>query len=667
MSLACQECNLLRQSGKCELEAQERKKGTLYVALVGNPNVGKSVIFNQLTGAHQIIGNWPGKTTGVARGQLKFEDVEYDIADLPGTYSISSEMAEEREVREYIDRARPDVVVNIVDANFLERNLALTLELITMRVPMIVAVNLMDQAEKNGISIDFEGLRDLLGVPVIPTAGRSGRGIPEMLREIRRIAGKEISRIEKPFHTPVIAEAIEKVRSAIERYFPDSPTIWLAERLLARDEKLMGMLEAMDPSLSRVVEEQRAALEEKFGDDIYSILASDRFAVASSMVSKTVTRARETEIPIEDRIHNLLTHRVYGLLSIVVIAGSSFLGIFLLGDFVASNLSAWFSSLQPGFIGLFSDVKLGEFLWNSLLGGIFSVISIALPFLVPLFIILAIMEDSGYLARVAFVMDGALHKIGLHGKAFIPILLGYSCNVPACIGCRIMETDRDRILSIFAVTLIPCAATTVVILGLVGTFVGIEWVVALYAFDILLLALLVRAASKLMPEKSTGLIMEMPPLRRPSLKVVLRQSWFRAKDFVYIAIPLLIVIGVILGAVQYFDWLDEISDAMSPLTVGWLGLPAFAGILLVFGILRKELTLVMLGSVAGTLDFASVMTPDQMIVFTLVVMLYIPCAATIAALIREIGVRKAAMITALEIGLALLAGGIAFRLLSIIG
>jgi len=649
------------------LEAQERKKGTIYVALVGNPNVGKSVIFNQLTGAHQIIGNWPGKTIGVARGQLKFEDVEYDIADLPGTYSISSEIAEEREVREYLDKARPDVIVNIVDANFLERNLALTLELITMRIPMIVAVNLMDQAEKNGISIDFDGLRDLLGVPVIPTAGLTGRGIPEMLREIRRIAGKEIRGIEKPFHTPVIAETIEKVRSAIERYFPESPTLWIAERLLARDEKLTKMLETVDPGASMLVEEQRAALEKKFGDDIYSILASDRFAMASSIVSKTVKRTQVKEIPIEDRIHNLLTHRVYGLLSLIAIAGSSFLGIFLLGDFIASGLSEWFDSLQPGFIGLFSDAKLGEFLWNGLLGGIFSVISIALPFLIPLFIILAIMEDSGYLARVAFVMDGALHRLGLHGKAFIPILLGYSCNVPACIGCRIMETDRDRILSVFAVTLIPCAATTVVILGLVGTFVGIEWVVALYAFDILLLALLVRAASRLMPEKSTGLIMEMPPLRRPSLKVVLRQSWFRAKDFVYIAIPLLIVIGVILGAVQYFDWLDEISDAMSPLTVGWLGLPAFAGILLVFGILRKELTLVMLGSVAGTLDFASVMTPDQMIVFTLVIMLYIPCAATIAALIREIGVRKAAMITALEIGLALFIGGIAFRILTIIG
>ncbi|MEM2838539.1 MAG: ferrous iron transport protein B [Thermoplasmata archaeon] len=654
------------QSGKCEFENRERKKGTIYVALVGNPNVGKSVIFNQLTGAHQIIGNWPGKTTGVARGQLNFEGAVYDIADLPGTYSISSEMAEEREVREYIERARPDVVVNVLDANFLERNLALTLELLTMELPMIVAVNLMDQADKNGVVIDFEALRELLGVPVILTAGLSGRGIPEMLREIRGLAGKEKLKIKRPFHTPEIADAIERVASAIEPHFPISPRIWLAERLLAGDEKLTRMLKDIDPNLLRLVEEQRVELEKKFDDDIFSILASDRFAVASSIVSKTVRRSRIARIPIGDRIHSFLTHRVYGAISIAAIAGSSFLLIFLLGDYIASNLGAWFESLRPGFVGLFSDARFGEFVWNGLLGGIFSVISIALPFLIPLFIILAIMEDSGYLARVAFVMDGVLHKIGLHGKAFIPILLGYSCNVPACMGCRIMETRRDRLLSIFAVTLIPCAATTVVILGLVGTYVGIEWVIALYLFDILLLAVLVRAVGSLLPEKSTGLIMEMPPLRKPSLRIVLRQSWFRAKDFVYIAIPLLIIIGLILGALQYFEWLDEISEAMSPVTVGWLGLPAFAGVLLIFGILRKELTLVMLGSVAGTLDFASVMSSDQMIVFTLVVMLYIPCAATVGALIKEIGLKKATMITVFEIGLAILVGGIALRLLSAI-
>lgn len=639
----------------------------IYVALVGNPNVGKSVIFNQLTGAHQMIGNWPGKTAGVARGQLKFEETVYDIADLPGTYSISSEIAEEKEVREYIEKARPDVIVNIVDSNFLERNLALTLELIAMGYLLVLSVNLMDQAEKNGIIIDFQRLRELLGIPVIPTAGLTGKGIPEILRETRKLVGRDIEWTQKPFHTPEIADVIMKIKEAIERYFPDSPTIWLAERLLAGDEKLTKMLNSIDPPLLDFVKEQRAYLERKFGDEIYSILASDRFAVASSIVSRTVTRRKETKIPIEEKVHRFLTHRIYGIISIALIAGFSFLLIFLVGDFIASALTAWFSTLQPEFIALFSDMRLGEFVWNGLIGGILSVISIALPFLFPLFIILAIMEESGYLARVAFVMDGILHKIGLHGKAFIPILLGYSCNVPACIGCRIMETRRDQLLSIFAVTLIPCAATTVVILGLVGTFVGIEWVIALYAFDIALLAVLVRVVGSLMLEKSTGLIMEMPPLRRPSLKIVLRQSWFRARDFVYIAIPLLIILGLILGTIQYFDLLDDISYAMSPITVGWLGLPAFAGILLIFGILRKELTLVMLGSVAGTLDFASVMTDNQMIVFSIVVMLYIPCVATVGALIREIGIKKAGMITAFEIGLAILIGGIAFRLLSVFG
>ncbi|HUW43139.1 MAG TPA: ferrous iron transport protein B [Thermoplasmata archaeon] len=642
----------------------EHEPGTIYIALVGNPNVGKSVIYNQLTGAHQIIGNWPGKTAAATRGQLKFEGSTYDFADLPGTYSISSDVAEERTVGEYIAKSMPDVIVNIIDASFLERNLALTLELLTMGIPVILSVNLLVQAEKNGISIDFEGLGKLLGVTVVPTTGLRGKGIPEILRASRLLAGKEAAPVEKPFHTPRIAKAIMDLRGPVEQIFPHSPGIWLAERLLAGDDELENMVRAIDPSLLDVVRTKRSELEREFGDRMSSILASDRFAVAASISLKTVKRSVQTKTPVGEKIHDVLTHRVYGLLSIVAIAGLSFLFVFLVGDFLATIMINWFNSIQPSFVSLFSDPRLGTFLWNGLLGGIFSVISIALPYLLPLFIILAVMEDSGYLARVAFVMDGLLHKIGLHGKAFIPILLGYSCNVPACMGCRIMETERERILSIFAVTLVPCAATTVVILGLVGTFMGIWWVLALYMFNLALIAVLVRFAGRFLPKKSTGLIMEMPPLRSPSAKIVLRQSWFRAKDFVYIAIPLLIIVGLFLAAVQYFGWLDAISDAMSPVTVGWLGLPAMTGILLVFGILRKELTLVMLGSIAGTLNFADVMTPVQMIVFTLVVMLYIPCVATVGVLVREIGTRKAATITLFEIGFAILAGGIAFRLLT---
>jgi len=655
---------MLDPSGKCDIDRLEREPGTIYIALVGNPNVGKSVIYNQLTGAHQIIGNWPGKTATASRGQLKFEDSTYDFADLPGTYSISSDVAEERTVGEYIAKSTPDVIVNIVDASFLERNLALTLELLAMGIPVILSVNLMDMAEKNGISIDFEGLGKLLGVTVVPTTGLRGKGIPEILRASRLLAGKEVASVEKPFHTPRIAKAIMDLRGPVERMFPHSPGIWLAERLLAGDDELENMVRAIDPSLLDVVRKKRSELEREFGDLISSILASDRHAVAAGISFKTVKRSVQTKTPVGEKIHDVLTHRVYGILSIVAIAGLSFLFVFLVGDYLATIMINWFDSIQPSFVSLFSDPRLGTFLWNGLLGGIFSVISIALPYLLPLFIILAVMEDSGYLARVAFVMDGLLHKIGLHGKAFIPILLGYSCNVPACMGCRIMETERERILSIFAVTLVPCAATTVVILGLVGTFMGIWWVLALYMFNLALIAVLVRFAGRFLPEKSTGLIMEMPPLRSPSAKIVLRQSWFRAKDFVYIAIPLLVIVGLFLATVQYFGWLDAISDAMSPVTVGWLGLPAMTGILLVFGILRKELTLVMLGSIAGTLNFADVMTPVQMIVFTLVVMLYIPCVATVGVLVREIGTRKATTITLFEIGFAILVGGIAFRLLT---
>lgn len=664
--MSCENCHRLLPSGACPADEADREPGVLRVALVGNPNVGKSVLFNQLTGAHQIVGNWPGKTVEKMKGRLNFESTEFEIVDLPGTYSISSDIGEEKQVRDYLMRAKPDLIIDVVDSSFLDRNLALTTELLMLGSPMVVSLNLIDQAEKNGIDIDSDALGKALGVPVIRTSGLRGIGVTDLLRvgmlAVRSRAGSH----ERILHTPRITKIIERIRDSIHPLFPDSPASWLAERLLAGDADIELLLEAMDENLLRSIKGSRLELEREFADNIGSILSSDRFAVAATIVSKSIRYSSEPRITAADKIHNILTHRIYGIAVTVAIAALGFYGIFLFGDSVANLLIRWFGSAQPSFIHLFSDAALGTFIWNGFLGSLISVLSIALPYLVPFFLFLAILEDSGFLARVAFVMDGTFHRIGLHGKAFIPMLLGYSCNVPACMGCRIMETERERLLSIFAVTMIPCAATSVVILGLVGTYVGFLWVVALYAFNIVVLAVLVRAAGAILPGEPVGLIMEMPPLRRPSPKIVLRQSWHRAKDFIYIAVPLLIAVGLFLGALQYLGLMGGISNAMSPITVGWLGLPAFVGILLIFGILRKELTLLLLGSVAGTANFALVMTQSQMIVFTIIVILYIPCVATIGALVREIGPKKAATITLFKIGFAILVGGIAFRLFTLL-
>jgi ferrous iron transport protein B len=262
-------------------------------------------------------------------------------------------------------------------------------------------------------------------------------------------------------------------------------------------------------------------------------------------------------------------------------------------------------------------------------------------------------------------MDNLMHKIGLHGKAFIPLLLGFGCNVPACVGCRIMETDRERFLAGFVVTLIPCAARTVIILGLVGRYLGLPAALVLYLFDLCLVFLLGRLAFRILPGEPMGLIMEMPPYRAPSLKSVLNKTWVRTKDFVYVAFPFIIGGSVFLQLLSVTGLISVMADLMSPLTTSWLGLPSIAGIPLIFGVLRKELTLVLLANLAGTFDFSRVLTPVQMIVFAIVTMIYIPCIATIAALVREFGAKRAIAVAVFDSLLAIFLGGLAYRVLSL--
>jgi ferrous iron transport protein B len=263
-------------------------------------------------------------------------------------------------------------------------------------------------------------------------------------------------------------------------------------------------------------------------------------------------------------------------------------------------------------------------------------------------------------------MDNVMHKMGLHGKAFIPLILGYGCNVPACLGCRIMETQRERLLAAFATTLVPCAARTVIILGLVGKYLGIQWALTLYIFDLAVIFILGRLAFKALPGEPTALIMEMSDYRWPHIKTVLKQTWFRLTEFIKIAFPLIIVGSLAIKLAEILGLLEPIAMMLSPITVAWLGLPAITGITLIFGVLRKELTLVMLATLFGTTNFAEILSPIQMVVFTLVAMFYIPCIATIAALTKEFGWKKALYITIFEIIFAIGLGGIAFRILTLL-
>jgi len=639
----------------------------LVIALAGNANVGKSVIFNHLTGLHQHIGNWPGKTVEKAEGTLHFKGYTIDIVDLPGIYSLSTFSIEELISREYIAVERPDVVINVVDASVLERNLFFSLQLLELEVPMVIALNQVDIAKKKGVKINHKKLEKTLGVPVVPTVATRGTGLYQLLlRSIETLERKDTKSSQMRYGEE-IEERIERLVELVKRVHYPYPARWTALKLLEKDEQLEREIREVNPRILSAAEKLAKELEEIHGHSCSTVITSERYEIAGCIAREVQRLVPPIKPQMSERLHAWTTHKIMGYLIMAAVLLSIFYAIFTFGDYTSKLLSDVFYAFEPIFERAFGAGLVGRLLWGGVIEGIIAGLTIALPYIIPFYLLLYLLENSGYLSRVAFLLDTLMHKIGLHGKAFIPLVLGYGCNVPACLGCRIMETERERLLAGFVVTLVPCAAQTAIILGLVGAFVSIQWALALYIINLLIIFLLGRLAFNALPGEPTALIMEMHDYRVPHLQTVVKQTWFRLLEFIKMALPLIIAGSFVIKLAEVVGLLSPIADVLSPITVAWLGLPAVTGIALIFGVLRKELTLIMLATLLlkpGE-NFAQVLTPVQMIVFTLVTMLYIPCIATIAALVREFGWKKAAYITVFEIIFAIVVGGIALRVLTL--
>lgn len=622
------------------------------------------MIFNQLTGLHQHIGNWPGKTVERAEGTLSFGNYTIDIIDLPGIYSLSTYSQEEQVSRQYIAIEKPDVVVNVIDACALERNLFFTLQLLELRTPLVIALNQVDSAENKGLMINLHKLEELLGVPVVPMVAPRGIGFSELLSKIIEVYESGDEGIPSPQEFGrEIEQAVVRLQTEMQNAESKYPPRWLAIKLLEQDEEAKKIALDLNPNIGGVLEELTGEIEKLHGESSNMILSSERYTIASRIANQSMTIVSPPTAGFADRLDQVLTDRILGYPIMAIVILTIFYGVFTFGGLVSDAFIRISSELGLALLGLIGPGILFELLWGGLAEGVIAGITIALPYIAPFYIVMAVLEDSGYLARMAFLADVAMHKIGLHGKAFIPMILCYGCNVPGCIGCRILETDRDRILAVFVATFIPCAATTVVIMGLVGTYVGIEWALGLYVLDLLIILILGRAAFKALPGEPVGLIMEMPNLRAPVLEAAAKKTWFRLQDFIYSAFPLIIVGNFVIKLLIMSSLLQPIQQVMSPITVGWLRLPSAVGITLIFGILRKELILLLLSSVLGTNNLASVLTKAQMIVYATVAMLYIPCIATIAVLVRDFGYKRALAITLFKILFALLVGGLLARIL----
>ncbi len=653
----CQGCPQSRNSFE--------RNADLVVALAGNANVGKSAVFNQLTGVDQIIGNWPGKTVERAEGTLQYQGMKIKVIDLPGIYSFSTYSMEELVSRDFIALEKPDIVVNVVDATALERNLFFTIQLLELNAPLLVALNQIDLMERKGISIDYQRLEEILGVPVVPTVAIKGKGISELTEEIIKLGEQKIAPPEIKYGKEV-EQRIEKLISLLGKIETFYPHRWLAIKLLERDGEITRLVEGLDSTdgtVVRAAEELAEEIERIHGEPSGVVISAERYKIADE-ISRKVQKIRTEEETLTDKLDRIALHPILGYLAAVGVIGGLLVWTFILGSQISGILQNALSSVEqyePVVSG-----PLGNIIWNGAFTGFVAGVTLVVPYVLPFYIILAVIEDSGYLTRIAIMLDRGMHKLGLHGKAIIPMILGYGCNVPACFSCRIMETPKQKFVAAFLVSLVPCTARTVVILGLVAAFVNIWWALALYAFDIILILLLGRIAFKVVPGESVGLIMEMPSYHVPSAKVVLKQTWARTKSLLWVVFPAYVIGSAVLQAFYAAGLLNPLNDILSPVTVNWLGLPAEVGILLIFGIVRKELTILMLAVIFQTTNFASVMSPVQLIVLALVTMIYIPCLALILCFAKEFGWKKTAAITVFEVTFAIFLGGIVFRMLSLI-
>jgi len=644
---------------------QENRQIDFTIALAGNANVGKSVVFNELTGSNQIIGNWPGKTVERAVGKLSFEGKCIEIIDLPGIYSFSTYSMEEIVSREYIAFEKPDVVINVVDASVLERNLFFTIQLKEMNVPMIVCVNQIDLAKQKGIIIDTEKLSAALGVPVVSTVAIRGEGLHELMEIATEVAEKkcEIKNITLKYGAEV-ENRIKNLNDLIDdkNLNLGYPSRWVAIKLLENDPEIRKLVEDQSREVVNYAYDMAREIEDIHSEPSFSVIASERYFLANQFAYGAQLESK-IKITFSERLDRLVTHRIFGYVISAMVIGGLLLWTFIVGDFLSNLLSNAFSFFQP--VNPETTGTLKAILWNGAFGGIVAGVTLVLPFVIPFYMMLSLIENSGILTRVAFMMDSAMHKIGLHGKALIPMILGYGCNVPAIESTRILETRRERLLAAFAITFAPCAARTIVILGLVAVFVNIWWAIALYGIDILVMFVLGRIAYKVVPGEPSGLIMEMHTFKVPSISVAAKQTWSRTKSLIYVVFPVYIIGSAIIQGLYALGFLTPVANALAPITVFWLGLPVIAGVVLIFGAVRKEFVLLMLVALFGT-NLAAVLTPIQFVILALVSMLFLPCLATLTILLKEFGGKATAIIALANIVTALIVGGIAYRLFGFI-
>ena len=527
-----------------EVQSNATEKRRITIALVGNPNSGKTTLFNAITGARQHVGNWPGVTVEKKEGRATIDGREIRVVDLPGTYSLTAYSIEEIVVRKYIVHERPDVVVHIVDAGNLERNLFLTTQLLELDCRLVLALNMYDALQERGDRVDAEKLGSLLGAPAVPTIGSREQGIRELLKTIVDVADDHhpLQRNVDVSYGHEIEDHLRALtgRGAGMRVLPvPHPARWLAIKLLEKDKEIINKVaESGEAGSGRFLEEAAAArghLRSIFDDDPEAVITERRYGFVAGILREVFTEAPLGRVSVTEKIDSVLTHKLLGLPVFILMIWLVFQITFTVGAYPMGWLDSMVGILGTWVSAMLGESMLSDLLVDGVINGVGSVM-VFLPNIFILFFFISFLEDTGYMARAAFLSDRVMHMLGLHGKAFIPLLMGFGCNVPAIMATRTLESERDRILTILINPLVSCSARLPVYILVAGALFPPEKagnvIFSIYALGFVLVITMGKLFSKTVLRGDTApFVMELPPYRLPTMKSSLIHMWDRGKIF----------------------------------------------------------------------------------------------------------------------------------------